>query len=222
MDWVKQWDATGQNSSSSSSSLPKGSAKSKGKGSNVSRRSFESDRKRFRPQPQNRLQAVERLSRSTAALAQRTARTVAFLISQAVVTILCPELPALKNAAAAIAQDSSDPHETIFQKWGCVVKGLSLDSKTAPHHAETLKAHVMQFSKPSLLEGKVHLCRVKPTFRDRPLYLVQFRVDDSLQNVAIAVIETLVKAGGNVSYYPASRSGEERAVTDALDALDAL
>ena len=40
--------------------------------------------------------------------------------------------------------------------------------------------------------------------------------------MAVAVIETLVRAGGNVSYQLAARSSEERAVADALHVLDTL
>ena len=77
---MKQWDIPGQ--SSSSSGLPKGSAKGIGKSTEQSRRFGEQERKRYKPQAQDRLQAVERLTRNTAALSQRTACTVAFLFSQ--------------------------------------------------------------------------------------------------------------------------------------------
>ena len=217
---MRQWDVPAQ--SSQSRGLPKGQGKSKGKGTGRFRQNFSQANKRFKPQPQTRLQAVERLSRSTTALSQRTARLVAFLLSQAVVTILCPELAALRNAAAAVVQDSAKPSELQIQRWGCLIKGFSEDPKTLPQHAEVMRNHVSQFPKSSMLEGKVHLCRVKPTFRDAQLYLVQFRVDDSLQTVAVALIETLVKAGGNVSYQQAARSGEERQVADDLAALDSL
>ena len=166
--------------------------------------------------------AVERVARSTAALSQKTARQVAFLFSQAVVTVLSPELAALHNAAAAQVQNANNPLELHIQRWGCLIKGLSEDPKTAPQQAEVMRNHVTQFPKSSQLEGKVSMCRVKPTFRDAQLYLVQFKVHDSLQPVAIAMIETLVKAGATVSYQQAARSGEERQLSDDIAALDAL
>lgn len=214
MDWVRDSDQQ-------SSSLPKGKSKGTGPRDKGSKGSGKNP-KRFKAEPASRLQAVERLARSTANLASKTARTVALLYSHAVVTILCPALPALHKAAAVLAQDPSDPLEVQFQCWGCLVMGLSADPKTSDAHATTLRAHVASSPTAETLRGKVLLCRVRAIFRDSELFLIQLRVSDDFHHLAAAIIETLVRAGGNVSYVPASRSGEERQVDFDLAALDSL
>jgi hypothetical protein len=212
MDWVRDSDPQ--------PGLPKG--RSKGTDSHQKGAKGNGKNKRFKTEPGNRLQAVERLARSTAALASKTARTVALLFSHAVITILCPALPALRKAAAIQPQDPNDPLEIQFQRWGSLVKHLGNDSKTSEAHAQTLRAHVSACSDLNSLRGKVLLCHVKATFRDSELFLIQIRVAAEFQHLAAAIIETLVKAGGNVSYVPASRSGEERQVGFDLAALDSL
>lgn len=66
------------------------------------------------------------------------------------------------------------------------------------------------------------MCKVKPSFRDSELFVVQLRVSDDYQQIVAAVIDTLVKAGGNVTFSPASRSGEERQVEHDESVLASL
>ena len=103
-----------------------------------------------------------------------------------------------------------------------MTKGLSNDSKTPEFQAANLRAHVSATTDSKQLRGKVLLCRCKPTYRDSELFLVQLRVADSLHEVASAIVENLVKAGGNVSFLPAARSGEERQVDDDFSFLNSL
>eukprot|EP00930_Biecheleria_cincta_P022834 TRINITY_DN16598_c0_g1_i1.p1 TRINITY_DN16598_c0_g1~~TRINITY_DN16598_c0_g1_i1.p1 ORF type:complete len:231 (+),score=27.29 TRINITY_DN16598_c0_g1_i1:134-826(+) len=224
--WVKRWDEVeqrppqGNNANRpsnhfGSASSSTGPARGSGKGRRASNPS-----KRFRGSPQTRLQAVERLSRSTAHLAQQTARTVASLLSYAMITILCPELEALRIASVVRVEDPTDPLEVQYQRWGCLTQGLASDPKTSSTNADVLRAHVTAVSKSDQLVGKLLACRCKPTFRDSNLYLIQFKVSDELQPAARAIIETLVKAGGTVSYLPGSRSPAKRQVQFDLDALD--
>lgn len=223
MNWVKQWEAADPG-------LPKGrgkfGAKSSGKSkysqpiSQAPKGGGKNPNKRFKVDSGNRLQAVEQLARSTAILAQKTSRQVAQLFSWAIITVLCPVFLALRQAAAVTSEENEDSLEVIFQRWGCLCKALSTDAKTAEHHAATLKKHVEKSTSSDKLKGKVLLCKVKPSYRDGDLYVVQLRVSDELQDVAVAIIETLVSAGGNVSFHPASRSGEERQVEHDVAVLD--
>lgn len=227
MNWLKQWDATDPG-------LPKG----KGKGGKVGKNSFSSSgqsssqsssslkgggkNKRFKTDPGNRIEVIERLCRSTANLAQKTARQVALLFSLAVATILCPAMPALKSAGAVYSTDPNEPLDLQFQRWGHLTKGLSEDPKTLEQHKTVLSAHVKQIQDPEQLRGKVLVCKVKPSYRDATLFVVQLRVSPEYTALATAVTETLVKAGGNLSFQPASRSGEERQVEWDLSVLDSM
>jgi hypothetical protein len=190
--------------------------------STVDYKGYGKNNKRFKSDPLNRLQAVERLSRSTAVLAKKTARQVATLFSLAVATILCPVLPALRNAGAVITQDPIKPLDVQFHRWGCLTKGLSEDPKTLDEHAKVLKEHVKTITDPEMLRGKVLVCKVKPSYRDADLYVINLRVSEEYNHLAVAVTETLVKAGGNVSFQPAARSGEERQVEHDEEVLDSL
>jgi len=227
MNWVKQWEAV-------EPGLPKGQGKfaAKGKGKNKGKNQYsqsnssspkgggKNPNKRFKVDSSNRLQAVEQLARSTATLAQKTARQVAQLFSWAVITVLCPVLLALRQAAAVTSDESEDSLEVIFQRWGCLCKALSTDAKTAEPNKAILKKHVDKSTSSDCLKGKVLLCKVKPSYRDGDLYVVQLRVNDELSEVATAIIDTLVSAGGTVSFHPASRSGEERQVEHDTAVLD--
>lgn len=195
------------------------SAKNSSKGKSVYGQAVSSS-KRLKPNPTSRLQAIENLTRSTANLAKQTARTVAVLFSFAVITVLCPRLAALTNAAAVVVQDPTNPMEVQFQRWGCLVSGLAEDPKTVSPHLEVLKAHAEAVADVAQIKGKLLYCRVKQTYRNSEIFLIQFKVADELLPAAQAVVETLVKAGGVVSYSPDSRSPGERQVQDDMDKLD--
>lgn len=224
MDWVKQWSPAQKSPASGLPQGPKKPGKSKATKGKGFGKSLDQDRsnKRFKAESSSRFQAVERLARSTATLAQRTARQIAVLFSFAIVTLLCPSNPALVSAGAVSDDDETNPRHIQFQKWGNLIKGLSEDPKTPAPHKEVLKAHVEESKKEDSLQGKVLMCRVKPTFRNSEMYLVQFRVSDSMQSVALALIETLVSAGGTVHYDPAPRLGDERQVEDDVAFLDSF
>jgi len=225
MDWVKQWDAPMQGP-------PKGEGKGKFKSELANAQQAQpstnsavykgNGKKRFEADPGNRLQAVERLTRSVANLAKKTARQVALLFSMAVATILCPVMPALRTAGYVFSQEQTDSLETQFQRWGCLVKGLAEDPKTPEQHVSVLRAHVKDCKNSELLRGKVLVCKVKPSWRDSDLYVVQLRVSEDFSQIAAAITETLVNAGGNLSFQPASRCGEERQVDYDMALLDSL
>jgi len=229
MDWVKQWEPQVP----VPQSLPKGKGKQKSKFTQYSAGPSASSaggwvpkgtgkNKRFKTSPVTRLQAVEQLSRSTANLARKTARQVAQLFSLAVATILCPVLPALRTAGAVFIEDPSETLDVQYQRWGCLTKGLSQDPKTPEPHLTILKQHVQKITSVEMLKGKVLVCKVKPSYRNSELYVVQLRVSSDYNEIAAAITETLIAAGGNVTFQPASRSGEERQVDFDVAVLDSV
>jgi hypothetical protein len=164
--------------------------------------------------PRQETNALANLAVAGTELGLHNERLLRQLFGMAVSTLLCPENEGIKKAASVDSVDS----DADIARWALIAHFLSKCSQVPQPARRVLEQHVKEHPSAQTLSGKILSCYVAPifNFKESGLYMVQFSVDSSIQNIANAIISALVTLGGTAQHGPPPRVSSARKAADAL------